>query len=209
MKLLSQIFKTIKKSEFRVLKHCFLKGKNTVHAKQWIDKCYLDSTPLETTVKRWYANFKCGRKDTNDAERLGRQNSTVVPENTKKLHKLVLADQKLKLREIEELRISEDRVFIILHEHFSMKKLFSKWVSCWFTVDQKQQRVNNLESYLQLFQCNKKGFLWKYVKMDETWIHHFTPESNRQSAEWTAAGGSRPKMKTSTGKVLASVFWDA
>ena len=48
--------------------------------------------------------------------------------------------------------------------------------------------------------------------MDETLIHHITPESIRQSAEWTAAGESRPKrpkMQTSAGKVLASAFWDA
>ena len=47
--------------------------------------------------------------------------------------------------------------------------------------------------------------------MDETWIHHFTPESNRQSAKWTSAGESRPeqpKMQTSAGNILASVFWD-
>ena len=46
--------------------------------------------------------------------------------------------------------------------------------------------------------------------MDETWIHHFTPESNRLSAEWIAAGETRPKqlkMQTSAGKVLASIFW--
>ena len=35
--------------------------------------------------------------------------------------------------------------------------------------------------------------------MDETWIHHFTLESNRQSAEWTVAGESCPKrLKTQT-----------
>ena len=47
--------------------------------------------------------------------------------------------------------------------------------------------------------------------MDETWIHHFTLESNQQSAEGTAAGEShpkQPKMQTSADKVLASVFWD-
>ena len=51
----------------------------------------------------------------------------------------------------------------------------------------------------------------KYMTMDETWIDHFTRESNRQSAEWTVAGESRPKQpktQTSAGKVLASVFWD-
>ena len=79
------------------------------------------------------------------------------------------------------------------------------------TVDQKQH-INDSNCCLQLFQCNKKKFLRKYVTMDETWIHHFTSESNWRSAEWTAAGESypnRPKIQTSLGKVLVSVFWDA
>ena len=42
----------------------------------------------------------------------------------KKLHKLILADCKLKLHEIaEELKISKGSVFTILHEHLPMRKL--------------------------------------------------------------------------------------
>ena len=184
MKLLLQIFKTVEKSEFHVLiKHCFLMGKNTVQTKQWLDKCYSD-----------YADFKCGRTDTNDAEHSGHPNSAVIRENTKKLYKLVLADHKLKLCEIAEgLKISEGSVFTVLHEHLSMKKLCSRWVSCSLSVNRKQQCVNNSERCLQLFQCNKKEFLHKYVTMDETWIHHFILESNWLSDEWTATGESRPK----------------
>ena len=64
-----QIFKTMEKSEFRVLiKHCFLMGKNTSQAKQWLGKYYLDSAPTETMVKSWYADFKYSHTDTNDAE---------------------------------------------------------------------------------------------------------------------------------------------
>ena len=73
------------------------KGKNTVQVKQWLDKCYSDSAPSEATVKRWYADFEPNRSDTNDTERSHRSNTAVVLENTKKLHKLVLADHKLKL----------------------------------------------------------------------------------------------------------------
>ena len=29
-----------------------------------LDKCYLDSAPSETTVKKWYADFKFGLTDT-------------------------------------------------------------------------------------------------------------------------------------------------
>ena len=78
-------------------------------------------------VKRWYADFKCGRTVTNDAEHSGHPNSVVVTENTPKLHKLVLADCKLKLHKIaEELKVSEGSVFTILHEHLSMRKLCLK-----------------------------------------------------------------------------------
>ena len=167
------------------------------------------TAPLETTVKRWYADFKHGHTDTNDAERSGYLNLAVVLENTKKLHKLILVNRKLKLREITmKLKISEDSVFTILHERLSMRKLCSKWVVlCRLTVNQKQH-VNDSEHCLQLFQCNKKEFLCKYVTMDEIWIDHFTPESNQQ---WTAAREScpkQPKTQISAGKVLASVFWD-
>ena len=39
----------------------------------------------------------------------------------------------------------------------------------------------------------QKGVWDKYVSMEETWIHHITPESNWQSTEWTAVGESHPK----------------
>ena len=48
--------------------------------------------------------------------------------------------------------------------------------------------------------------------MNEIWIHHYTPETKRSSAEWTAAGESRPKRpKTQQwiAKFMATVFWDA
>ena len=52
----------------------------------------------------------------------------------------------------------------------------------------------------------------RYVTMDETRPHHFTLESNQQSAEWTAHDeptSKHGKMQRSAGKVMASVFWDA
>jgi hypothetical protein len=48
--------------------------------------------------------------------------------------------------------------------------------------------------------------------MDETWVHHYTPESKQQSKQWAEAGCSTPKKTRSVpsaGNVMASVFWDA
>ena len=202
------------KNEFRVLiKHCYLMGKNTVQAQQWLEKCYPDCAPSKTTICRWYADFKRGCTDTNDAERSGRPNEAVTPENIKKVLKIVMDDRKLKVREIAKIvNISTRSVSTILNEKLGMKKVFSKWVPRLLTMEQKQQRVDDSESCLSLFTRNKQDFLRRYVTMDERWIHHFTPGSKRQSAEWHAAGESRPKRpktQQSAGKVMVSVFWNA
>jgi [histone H3]-lysine36 N-dimethyltransferase SETMAR len=47
--------------------------------------------------------------------------------------------------------------------------------------------------------------------MDVTWLLHNTPDSNRQSAEWTERdelNSKHGKTQWSAGKVMASVFWE-
>jgi hypothetical protein len=62
-----------------------------------------------------------------------------------------------------------------------------------------------------MFHRNKAEFLRRFITMDKTLVHHFTPETKEQSKQWTERGESAPKEKTvpSAGKVKASVFWDA
>jgi len=57
-----------------------------------------------------------------------------------------------------------------------------------------------------------KEFLRRFVTVDETWIHWYTPETKKQSKQWTSTGQPTPKKaKTvpSAGKVMATVFWDS
>lgn len=54
--------------------------------------------------------------------------------------------------------------------------------------------------------------MWKFVTVDETWVHHQMPEMKQQSKLWVEAGGSAPKKVkaiASAGKVIARLFWDA
>ena len=49
------------------------------------------------------------------------------------------------------------------------------------------------------------------MTMDERWLHHFTLEHNRLSAERTARDKPTQKreiMQRSATKVMATVFWD-
>ena len=63
-------------------------------------------------VEKCFADFKRVHTNTNDAERSDHPKSAFVPENIKKADKMVLADCKLKLREIPDtLNISEGSLF--------------------------------------------------------------------------------------------------
>ena len=47
--------------------------------------------------------------------------------------------------------------------------------------------------------------------MNETWLYRYDPETKHQSMGWRHSSSLRPKkfrVQKSTGKVLASVFWD-
>ena len=130
----------------------------------------------------------------------------MLSRKTPKIPPLVLADRKLKLREIEEeLKISEGSVFIISHEHLSRRKPCSKWVPHLLRVDQEQQRVDDSEGFFNCFKHNKNEVLRKYGTMEETWIQHFPPELNRQSGEWTTAGESAQSDQRH--KQLQAKFW--
>jgi hypothetical protein len=100
-----------------LMKHCFLAKKNTFEAKAWLDKLYLDSVTVKSTVEKWFAKLKLGEMCIKGDARSGRPKEAVSDENNKKVHKIILNDRKKKLIEIDEtLKISKKRVEHIVHE---------------------------------------------------------------------------------------------
>jgi histone-lysine N-methyltransferase SETMAR len=204
----------MEKKEFRVLiKHYYLRGKTISETKEKLKKYYCESAPSHGMIHKWFTEFRCGRTSTTDAERSGRPIEVTNEEMINKIHDIVLEDRRVKVREIVNMvNISSERVCNILHEHLCMKKLSARWVPRLLTVDQKRNRVTMSKQCLDKFQRNPSEFLRRYVTMDETWIHYYTPETKEQSKQWTSSTETAPKKaKTvpSAGKVMASVFWDS
>ncbi|KAM8702496.1 hypothetical protein ACLKA7_005612 [Drosophila subpalustris] len=169
-------------------------GKNTVEAKTWLDKHYGVSAPGKSTICDWYSNFKRGRTSTEDSKRSGRPKEVIIPEIIRQVRQIVLTDRRVKVREIAEtVGISTGSAVSILHDHLHMKKLNVKWVPHFLDIEQREKRVAVSKSCLDMFNRNPSEFLRRYITMDETWIHHYIPESNRSSAEWREAGESRSK----------------
>jgi hypothetical protein len=104
----------------------------------------------------------------------GRPKEAVSDENIKKVKLIEIA---------ETLKISKKCVGHIVDEYLDMRKLCAKWVPRQLTIDQNQQRADDSEQYLAIFNRNKDKFFRRYITKDVTWLLHNTPESNRQSAE--------------------------
>jgi hypothetical protein len=61
-------------------------------------------------------------------------------------------------------------------------------------------------------QRGEEEFLSRIVIGDETWVHHYEPESKRQSMEWKHPGSptkKKFKAQSSAGKEMLTVFWDS
>lgn len=208
------IFQEMDEMEFRVvIKHYFMKGKTPQETKEKLDKHYGESAPSIRTVYKWFQNFRTGHMGTSDAERSGRPAEATTPEIIDKIHDMVMDDRRVKVREIASaVGISTERVHNILHKHLDMRKLSARWVPRLLTLEQKRNRVRYCMDGLQLFQKNPEDFKRRFVTVDETWIHYYTPETKQQSKQWVKMGESAPKKaKTvpSAGKVMATVFWDS
>ncbi|UYV79087.1 hypothetical protein LAZ67_17001077 [Cordylochernes scorpioides] len=163
--------------------------------------------------KKWVVAFKLGRTSTEDEHRPGRPVESVTQENIDKIHDLAMLDRGMTVRQIEKtLGIPKTTADRIMREYLGLRKLSSRWVHKLLTLDQKAVRRKLSSDNLALFEVNSEEFVNRFVTMEETWTHHFTPESKQQSMKWRHSGSPPPKKaKTvpSAGKVMVSVFWDS
>jgi hypothetical protein len=60
-------------------------------------------------------------------------------------------------------------------------------------IDRNQQRVDDSEQCIAIFNRNKDEFFRRYITMDVKWLLHNTSEFNRQSAELTERDEPNPK----------------
>ncbi|XP_017794503.1 PREDICTED: uncharacterized protein LOC108576094 [Habropoda laboriosa] len=172
-----------------------------------------DNAPSYTTVKKWAAEFKHGHTSLQDNSRSGRPKTATTEEIMIKVHNIVLQDRRLKVSEIaRDVGISDERVHHILTKELGMKKLSARWVPRLLTESLKHIRMQDSQDCLDRFKKNTTDFIRRFVTTDETWIHHYTPESKEQSEQWKRSGSPPPKKAKSilsAGKVMASIFWDA
>uniref|UniRef100_A0A3Q0SYF5 Tc1-like transposase DDE domain-containing protein n=1 Tax=Amphilophus citrinellus TaxID=61819 RepID=A0A3Q0SYF5_AMPCI len=150
---------------------------------------YRDDAPALSTMQRWAAQFKRGRMSVENDPRSGRPATATTQENID----LVMDDRHLTVNQIANAVV----YFGGWHDLRRLIKSAPGWL--W--------QVN-----LALFEANPTGFIEHFLTQDECWVHHFEPETKRQSMQWKHPSSPPPKkakVVSSAWKVMVSVFWNA
>ena len=143
-----------------------------------------DDAPALSTVKKWAAEFKRGRESLEDDQRSGRPSTATTQENIDRIHQMVMNDRQLIISHLANvISISRERVENILHNELGMSKVSARWVPRLLTPDQKLTRLVMSEANLARFEADPDRFVECFLTQDESWVHHFEPETKRQSMQ--------------------------
>ena len=94
-------------------------------------------------------------------------------------------DRRLTVSEVAaHLDISIGSAYAILHDDLGYRKVWARCVPKELTVVHKRQRVEVATQFVRRYE-DDPSTLERTVTGDETWVHHYDPESKRQSMEWS------------------------
>jgi len=204
----------IGKTEYRaVIKFLTKKGKKPQEILDDLVDVYGSSAPSKTTVFFWSNEFKRGRQSLEDDPRSGRPVEVTTDEMAARVNTLLLEDRRVTHLEIaDSLGISVGSVNTILHDILGKRKVAARWVPRLLTVENRSVRVAMSKQLLALYRPDPEKFLQRLVTGDESWVHHYEPESKQQSMQWIGANSPTPKKARtvpSAGKLMGTFFWDS
>ena len=93
-----------------------------------------------------------------------------------------------------------------------MSKVSARWVPRNLNMQDRQQRVELSQELLEVYSANPEDFHTRLVTRDETWLHHWDPDTKKESMQWKRPGAPPAKKfrtQPSASKVMATVFLDS
>lgn len=203
------------KKQRAVIEFLVLEGESAAAIHKRLKNVYGDHTLDVSNVRRWASRIKGGETAKGEAvltdqPRSGRPAHAVSDMNLKSTDELIKENRRITITEISEaLDISRGSAGNLVSK-LGYSKVCAKWVPRQLTDAMKEQRVEASTELLRLH-SDDNTFLKRIVTGDETWVHHYEPESKRRSMEWRHSYSPRKKKfksQPSAGKVMATVFWD-
>lgn len=163
-------------------------------------------------VYNWVEKFKGGRSNVEDDVRPGRPVEIATDETMKKVDEMIRSDRRITVAHVaRSVGCSQGLAYSIIHDRLQFRKVCARWVPRDLTPQHKLNRMGLALEHLCRYEAQGQDMLKKIVTGDESWVHHFQPESKRQSMQWKHPGSpaaKKFKVVSSAGKIMTTVFWD-
>ena len=142
----------LNREHFRaILFYNFRRGLTQQQCIDTLNSIFGPEASSRTSVYRWYFEFKLGRSSLLDEFREDRPKSVVVPETIDAGRQLILQDRHVTYCETEAtIGISGTSIQSILHEHLTVKKIYSRWIPHYLSLVQKNQSIRVAKVLRQL-----------------------------------------------------------
>ncbi|UYV62910.1 hypothetical protein LAZ67_2002419 [Cordylochernes scorpioides] len=162
-------------------------------------------------VRRWRSWFLEGRQNVHDDERSGSPVTATDNAAVAAVRNVVEADRRVTIDEImirlpPGIEIRRSSIGTIMSDVLNFLKVCTRWVPRLLLENHKQQRMEAARAFLEMHQRDGDQLFSRIVTGDESWVHHSTPETKRQSMVWKKPEESAPKkakVTISAGKVMA------
>ncbi|XP_029641057.1 protein GVQW3-like [Octopus sinensis] len=199
----------MEKTEYRaVIKYLHLKGMAPSEIHEDMLRSLTDNAPSYATVKRWVNEFQHGRESVEDDPRPGRPPTATIGDNVDLALGMIMQDRRISCHQIaERLGISAERADNSVTKELGFSKVSARWVPRLLTPEHK---CILFTSNLELFETNEENFIACFITIDESWVHHYQPETKEQSKQWKHTSSPTPKKARvipSAGKDMASGFF--
>jgi histone-lysine N-methyltransferase SETMAR len=152
--------------------------------------------------------FKKGRTSVTDSERSGCLSTATSNDKQEQARAMILMGRRITVRDTAStLDISEGSAHSFLDS--------TKFVHSGFRRNSQEHKHNHVDisSHLLERYCNEGDkFLNHIITGDETWIHHYEPQSKGQSMQRkhpSSPAAKKFKTQPSAGKLMLTVFWDS
>ncbi|GFW53271.1 histone-lysine N-methyltransferase SETMAR [Trichonephila clavipes] len=170
------------------------------------EKCISDKSVRKRSVR-----FCSGRESVGDDQGPGQTNTVITSDLINKVNDLVRSDRRVTLRMLApKVDVNYGAVWTIVHDRLRFRKVCAAWVPKQLTDQQKKLRMGIALKHLFRHQ-EDPTFMKRIVTGDESWCHHYEPETKRDNMQWKHVSSPPPKnfkVVKSVGKVLLTVFFD-
>ena len=204
--------KSSRKEQHAVIRFLWAKGlyANEIHCE--MRPVYGKNCFTRSAIHIWFKKFARGRESIVDKERRGRRVVATTDATIAAVDAFVRSDWCLSISDIvRHTGISRGSVHKIVRKDLKFRKVSARWVPKQLKPEQQAMRMMTSLDNLQRYKTEGEAMLNRIVTGDETWVHHYQPETKQASRLWKHKESPTPtkfKVVPSASKVMATVFWD-